>query len=77
MATTNTTAADRGYEVNADGRRHYRSRSAAAVGRMAAAWRKDGHSPRAYAVIDDGAIRIVDVPVTTARETAAALAAAN
>jgi hypothetical protein len=66
------------YEVNANGNRHYTSGSAASVARVAAKWRKDGHSPKAYAkVTAAGMVAIREVPVTTVKLTAAALKAAS
>lgn len=63
------------YEVNAEGR-SYKNTSAAEVARVAAAWSGGGFEPEAYAIVEvGGLIECREVPVTTARETAAALVA--
>lgn len=67
------------YEVNANGNRSYSSRSAANVTSVAAAWAKQGHEPKAYAVLggDESMVRIVVVVVSSASATLAALRAAK
>lgn len=57
--------------------RTFRSTNASAVASVAANWAARGARVNAYVVIDDGKIRTVRVPVTTARETAMALANAK
>lgn len=57
--------------------RTYRSTNAASVAAVAASWAARGADVHAYAVIDEGKIRTVRVPVTTARETSARLARAK
>lgn len=68
------------YEVSANGNRTYRNGSAAKVAAVAAAWRRQGHEPRAYAILDGEApyaVRIVPVTTATATETRRALTAAR
>jgi hypothetical protein len=64
------------YEVNANGNRSFGG-TAAAVASVAATWAKQGHEPKAYAILVGDTVRTVCVPVTTARATAAALKSAK
>ena len=51
------------YEVNADNNRGYRSRNARHVAEVAHQWQRIGINPKAYTVIDDDGIRVIDVPI--------------
>lgn len=66
------------YEVNANGNRSYKNSSAAKVADVACEWRKQGHSPSAFAIRErDGKIAVAEVAVTTKAATAKALAGAK
>ena len=73
----NATKTQATYEVNANGNRHYASESAAKVADVACEWAKQGHAPQAFSKFTEPQIHIVEVPVTTKRETRAALQAAE
>lgn len=66
------------FETNANGNRSYSNSSASKVANVAVAWRTQGHEPKAYAILDGdngAAVKVIEVQITTARETAKALSA--
>jgi hypothetical protein len=68
------------YEINASNHRTYQTASATSAARVGAAWKRQGHTPKAFAIRDgDGAttVKIIEVPITTVASTARALAAAK
>ena len=70
------------YEINASNHHHqtYQTANATSAASVAAAWKRQGCSPRAFAIRDgDGAkaVKIIEVPITTVAGTARALAAAK
>lgn len=70
--------AKRLYEVNANGNRRHSSSNAARVALVAAAWKEQGHDPKAWAVTrnDRDLVESREVKISTAKATAKALAAA-
>lgn len=67
------------YEINAS-HRTYQTGNASSAASVAAAWNRQGCSPRAFAIRDgDGAkaVKIIEVPITSVASTARALAAAK
>lgn len=68
------------YAINANNNRSYESANATSAASVAAAWKRQSCSPRAFAIRDgDGAkaVKIIEVPITTVASTARALAAAK
>jgi len=61
------------YEVNANGNRSYQSNSAAEVADVAVTWKRQGHEPKAYAILVGDRIETREAEITTKRATAKAL----
>lgn len=65
----------RSYEVNAGGNRSYNG-NAKDVADVAVEWKRQGHAPKAFAIIVDDKIETREVEITTKRQTAKSLASA-
>jgi plasmid stability protein len=65
-----TATEKKSYEVNADGDGRSFNGSAREVARVAVDWKKQGHSPKAFAIESGEMIETREVEITTVNETA-------